>query len=149
ECMIAIDPDTGKLKWYFQFTPHDIFDWDAVEVPVLVNATYKGQPRRLLLQANRNGYYYVLDRVTGEFLHGTPFVKQFNWSSGLTEKGRPIMVPGVEPSMKGTKVCPATSGATNWMSPTYSPEENLFYVVAQEGCGISYKSKDTFRPGGY
>lgn len=149
ESIVALDPDTGKLKWYFQNTPHDVFDWDSVEVPVLIDAAFQGKPRKLMLQANRNGYYYVLDRTNGEFLHGTPFVKLFNWSSGLTEKGRPILVKGVEPSMKGTKVCPATSGATNWMSPTFSPQENLFYVVAQEGCGISYKSKDTFRPGGF
>ncbi|MBK5290454.1 MAG: PQQ-dependent dehydrogenase, methanol/ethanol family [Acidobacteriia bacterium] len=149
ECMVAIDADTGKLKWYFQFTPWDVHDWDAVEIPILVDAPFKGKPRKLLVQANRNGFYYVLDRVTGEYLHGTPFVKKLNWASGLDAKGRPIRVPGVIPSPQGTKTCPATSGATNWMSPAYNPDTGWFYVVAQEGCGINYKSRDTFRPGGF
>ena len=145
--MVALDADTGKMKWYFQFTPWDVHDWDAVEIPVLVDATFKGKPRKLLVQANRNGFYYVLDRVTGEFLHGTPFIKELNWASGLTAKGRPIRVEGVIPSLKGTKTCPATSGATNWMSPAYNPD-TLVLRVAQEGCGINTKSRDTFRPGG-
>lgn len=148
ESMVAIDASTGKMKWYFQFTPWDVHDWDAVEVPVLVDAPYQGKTRKLLVQANRNGFYYVLDRSTGEFLHGTPFVKLLNWASGLTKTGRPIRVPGVIPSVQGTKTCPATSGATNWMSPAYNPLTKWFYVVAQEGCGINYKGRDTFRPGG-
>jgi alcohol dehydrogenase (cytochrome c) len=149
ECMVALDADTGKLKWYFQFTPHDVHDWDAVEIPVLVDAPFQGKQRKLLVQANRNGFYYVLDRTDGQFLHGTPFVKLLNWATGLTEKGRPIRVPGVVPSLQGTKTCPATAGATNWMSPAYNPGTGYFYVVAQEGCGINTKSKDTFRPGGF
>jgi len=149
ECMVALDADTGKMKWFFQFTPHDVHDWDAVEIPVLVDLPYQGKMRKLLLHADRNGFYYVLDRVTGEFLKGVPFVKLLNWASGLTEKGRPIRVPGVEPTLRGNKVCPATAGATNWMSPAYNPDTNLFYVVAQEGCGISFKGRDTFRPGGF
>jgi len=148
ECVIAVDASTGKLKWYFQFTPWDVHDWDSVEVPILVDAEYKGRKRKLLAHADRNGYYYVLDRVTGEFLTGTPFVDNLNWASGLTSKGRPIRVPGVIPSLQGTKTCPATSGATNWMSPAYNPATGWFYVVAQEGCGINTKSRDTFRPGG-
>ncbi|MBL8179964.1 MAG: PQQ-dependent dehydrogenase, methanol/ethanol family [Bryobacterales bacterium] len=149
ESMVAIDADTGKMKWYFQFTPWDVHDWDGVEIPILVDAPFRGRMRKLLAQANRNGYYYLLDRVTGEFLLGTPFVKQLNWASGLTEKGRPIRVPGVIPSLKGTKTCPATSGATNWMSPAYSPDTGYFYVIAQEGCGINTKARDTWRPGGH
>ena len=149
ESVVALDADTGKMKWYFQFTPHDVHDWDAVEIPVLVDAPFKGSPRKLLVQANRNGFYYVLDRVTGEFLHGTPFIKHLNWATGLDEKGRPMRVPGVVPTLQGTKTCPATSGATNWMSPAYNPGTGWFYVVAQEGCGINTKSRDTFRPGGF
>ena len=141
--------DTGKLKWHFQFTPHDTRDWDAVEIPVLVDARYKGEMRKLMAHADRNGFYYLLDRVTGKFLTGTPFVKQLNWATGLTAEGRPVLVPGMEPSLKGTKVCPAASGAANWMSPAYSPDTELFYVVAQEGCGMAYKSTETFRPGGF
>jgi alcohol dehydrogenase (cytochrome c) len=149
ESVVALDADTGKLKWYFQFTPHDVHDWDSVEIPVLVDAPYQGKTRKLLLHADRNGFYYVLDRVTGEYLHGTPFVKMLNWATGLDKKGRPIRVPGIEPSLQGTKTCPATSGATNWMSPAFNPDTRLFYVVAQEGCGINTKSRDTFRPGGF
>jgi alcohol dehydrogenase (cytochrome c) len=149
ECMVALDADTGKLKWYFQFTPHDVYDWDAVEIPVLVEAQVNGRMRKLLVQANRNGFYYMLDRVTGEFLRGTPFVDLLNWATGLTSQGRPQRVPGIEPSMHGTKVCPATAGATNWMSPAYNPDTKTFYVVAQEGCGINTKSSDRFRPGGF
>lgn len=149
ECMVALDADTGKLKWYFQFTPHDVHDWDAVEIPILIDSDWKGKARKLLLQANRNGFYYVLDRVTGEFLHGTPFVNKLNWAKGLDAKGRPIRVPGIIPTPQGTKTCPATAGATNWMSPAFNPDTGLFYLVALEGCGINYKSRDTFRPGGF
>ena len=148
DSMVALDADTGKLKWYFQFTPHDVHDWDAVEIPVLVDATFQGRTRKLLAQADRNGFYYLLDRASGGFLLGTPFVSRLNWASGLTEDGRPIRVPGVEPTAQGNKACPATSGATNWMSPAYNPDTGLFYVAVQEGCGINTKAKDTFRPGG-
>jgi alcohol dehydrogenase (cytochrome c) len=149
ECMVALDLDTGKLKWYFQFTPHDMMDWDAAEVPVLINSVWEGKMRKLMVHADRNGFYYVLDRETGKFLHGTPFVKQMNWASGLTPEGRPIRIPGVEPSLKGTKVCPSSIGAANWMSPAYNPQTRLFYVVALEGCGLATKNTETFRPGGF
>lgn len=148
ESMVALDADTGKLKWYFQFTPHDVHDWDAVEIPVLVDAEFRGSRRKLLVQANRNGFYYVLDRTDGKFLHGSPFINELNWAKGLTPEGRPIRVPGVVPSIQGTRTCPATAGATNWHSPAYSADTGLFYVAVMEGCGINYKSRDTFRPGG-
>ena len=147
DCMVALNPDTGKLKWYFQFTPHDVHDWDAVEIPMLVDHEFKGQMRKLLVQANRNGYYYILDRVTGKFLQGTPFVKAVTWSSGLTEDGRPVVVPGSDPTVQGNKVCPSTAGATNWPSPAYSPDTHYFYLVVQEGCGLNYKASDNFKPG--
>ncbi|MBI1352889.1 MAG: PQQ-dependent dehydrogenase, methanol/ethanol family [Acidobacteria bacterium] len=149
ESVVALDADTGELKWYFQFTPHDVHDWDSVEIPILVDAEYKGKMRKLLTHADRNGFYYVLDRETGEFLHGTPFIDKLNWASGLTEKGRPIRVPGVEPTPQGNFVCPSTSGATNWMSPAYNPATGLFYLAVKEGCGVSYKAKQEFRPGGF
>ncbi len=139
DCVVALDPDTGKLKWFFQFTPHDTHDWDAVEIPVLVDTVYQGQPRKLLVQANRNGYYYVLDRTNGKFLHGVPFVKSINWTTGLTVEGRPILTPGKDPSVQGTKVCPPTHGATNWPSPAYNPDTKMFYFLATEGCGINYR----------
>ncbi|HEV2276113.1 MAG TPA: PQQ-dependent dehydrogenase, methanol/ethanol family [Acidobacteriaceae bacterium] len=149
ECVVALDLDTGKLKWYFQFTPHDTMDWDAVEIPVLVDAPFEGKMRKLMVTADRNGFYYVLDRETGKFLHGSRFARQLNWATGLTPEGRPIRVPGIEPSLTGTKVCPSSIGATNWMSPTYSPQTGLFYFVALEGCGLATKNTETFRPGGY
>ena len=132
----------------FLFTPHDTADWDAVETPVLVDAPFQGRMRKLLVHADRNGFYYVLDRINGRFLHGVPFVQSVNWAKGLTPEGRPILVPGVEPSLQGTKICPSTSGATNWMSPAYNPDTGLYYVVAIEGCGINTKSYEKFRPGG-
>lgn len=148
ESMVALDADTGKLKWYFQFTPHDVHDWDSVEIPILVDTMFEGQMRKLLLHADRNGFYYVLDRTDGKFLHGVPFIKQLNWAKGLTPEGRPVRVPGVIPSIQGTRTCPATAGATNWHSPAYSPDTGLFYLSMMEGCGINYKARDTFRPGG-
>jgi alcohol dehydrogenase (cytochrome c) len=145
ECIVALDVDSGKMKWYFQATPHDVRDWDSLEMPVLVDREFRGQQRKLVLQANRNGYYYVLDRTTGRFLHGTPFVSRLNWSSGLSPEGRPILIPGNEPSVQGSKTCPSTMGATNWPSPAYSPDTGYFYVIAQEGCGINFRVSD--RPG--
>lgn len=149
ESVVALDLDTGRMKWYFQFTPHDTMDWDAVEIPILVDAPYQGKMRKLMAHADRNGFYYLLDRVTGKFLEGTPFVHHLNWASGLTPQGRPIRIPGIEPSLQGTVVCPSAIGAANWQSPAYSPATGLFYVVAQEGCGLANKSTETFRPGGF
>src|ERR1700689_3388590 len=115
-CVLAIDPDTGKMKWYFQFTPHDLYDYDATETPVLIDAVYQGQPRKLLLQANRNGFFYVLDRTTGKFLAGAPFVSKIDWATGLDANGKAILATGHDPSVKGTVTCPSTAGATNWPS---------------------------------
>ena len=149
ECVVALNPDTGKLQWYFQFTPHDTMDWDSAEIQVLIDAPLEGSMRKLMAHADRNGFYYLLDRTNGKFLHGSPFVNHLNWATGLTAEGRPIRVPGVEPSLQGTKICPAAVGATNWMSPAYSSETKSFYVVVQEGCAIATKSTETFRPGGF
>ncbi|MDA1235956.1 MAG: PQQ-binding-like beta-propeller repeat protein, partial [Acidobacteria bacterium] len=149
ESVVALDISTGKLKWHFQFTPHDVHDWDSVEIPILIDAPFNGRMRKLMAHADRNGFYYVLDRETGEFLHGTPFIDQLNWATGLTPEGRPIRVPGVEPTLTGNFVCPSTSGATNWMSPAYNPATGLFYLAVKEGCGVSYKGRQEFRPGGF
>jgi alcohol dehydrogenase (cytochrome c) len=127
DCVVALDADTGKLKWYFQFTPHDDFDFDAVQVPVLADLDWKGAQRRALLWANRNGFFYVLDRTTGEFLHGTPFSK-VTWAKGLDEKGRPMRAVNMVPTPNGTKIYPGNQGATNWYSPSYSPHTGLFYI---------------------
>ena len=127
DCVVALDPDTGKLKWYFQFTPHDTLDYDAVQVPVLADMEWKGQPRKVMLWANRNGFYYVLDRTTGQFLTGKPF-STVNWAKGLDEAGRPMKVNGMEPTVAGQQVYPGVQGATNWYSPSYSPRTGLFYI---------------------
>ncbi len=131
DSLLAIDPDTGKMKWHFQFTPHDTHDWDAIQVPVLFDETVGGKPRKFLALANRNGFYYVLDRVTGQYVAGVPFVRQ-TWAQGLDEKGRPIVLPNTEPTPKGQLVYPDGHGGTNWNSPSYSPQTKLFYVSARE-----------------
>jgi alcohol dehydrogenase (cytochrome c) len=145
-CVLAIDPDTGKMKWYFQFTPHDLYDYDATETPVLIDAVYQGQPRKLLLQANRNGFFYVLDRTNGKFLSAVPFVTHLNWAKGIDAQGRPIRT-GLEPSDKGTEICPSMIGATNWFSPSYNPATHLFYFIALEECGIFYRKPEKFTEG--
>jgi alcohol dehydrogenase (cytochrome c) len=131
--VVALDADTGAMKWYFQFTPHDAADWDAVQVPVLVNADWNGSPRKLLYWANRNGFFYVLDRVTGRFLLGKPFVKQ-NWAKALDENGRPILASIAE----GAPTYPGMQGGTNWYSPSYSPRTGLFYLSAWEDSGTVF-----------
>ena len=146
-CVIALDPDTGELKWHFQYTPHDLHDWDANQVPVLVDTNIAGKPRKLLVQANRNAFFYVLDRVTGEFITGRAFSKE-TWARGLDAKGRPILVPGKEPSADGTLVYPGLEGAVNWPSPSYSPLTGLFYVHAQvDYAQVFYKFKEDYQPG--
>jgi alcohol dehydrogenase (cytochrome c) len=129
DCVVALDGDTGKLRWHFQFTPHDEYDYDAVQVPVLVDANWRGSPRKLMLWANRNGFFYVLDRTDGKFLAGTPFTK-VTWASGLDANGRPIPAPGQSPTEQGTIVYPGVQGGTNWYSPSYSPRTGLFYFSA-------------------
>jgi PQQ-dependent dehydrogenase (methanol/ethanol family) len=141
DCDVALDPKTGKLKWYFQYTPHDLHDWDAQQPPVLVDAKYKGQDRKLLLHGNRNGYFYVLDRTNGKFLFAAPFVKKLTWSSGIDANGRPILTPNNETTAGNTITCPAVRGATNWYSPAYSPKTNYFYVMAVEDCGSYHAAK--------
>lgn len=145
--VVALESKTGKLRWYFQFTPHDLHDWDATETPMLVEAEFRGRHRKLLAQANRNGFFYVLDRETGEFLLGQPFVHKLTWASGIDAKGRPQVLPGAEPSLQGTKVCPSLVGATNWNSTAYNPATGLFYVLALEACNIYTKSSAWWEPG--
>jgi len=133
--VIALDADTGKLKWYYQFTPGDEYDWDATQVPVLVDINWQGQPRKVMLWANRNGFYYVLDRTTGKFLLGKNFVKQ-NWNLGFDEVGRPIKDPARWPKpMGGILIEPGNQGGTNWYPPSYSPQTGLFYIPTWENSG--------------
>ena len=138
-CILALDVKTGKLRWYFQFTPHDLWDWDAQQPPLLVDAVFKGAPRQLLLQANRNGFFYVLDRATGKLLLAEPFVMSQTWASRIGADGRPVLLPSIVPDPAGTNVCPAIRGAANWPATSYSPATGLFYVVATENCGV-YRS---------
>ena len=144
--LVALDAATGALRWHFQFTPHDTHDWDANQVPVLVDATIAGRPRKLVATANRNGFYYVLDRTTGEFVSGVPYAKQ-TWATGLDNAGRPIVIPGQEPSEKGTLVWPSLQGATNWFSPSYSPKTGLFYVPVREMGSYYHKGEAEYVPG--
>jgi alcohol dehydrogenase (cytochrome c) len=125
--VVALNPDTGKLAWHFQFTPHDEFDYDATQVPVLADINVQGRPRKAMLWANRNGYWYVLDRGTGEFLLGKPFTKA-TWTTGLDAKGRPLNM--VSPTLEGVQVSPHFAGATNWYSPSFSPRTGLLYFSA-------------------
>ena len=125
--VVALDADTGKLKWYYQHSPHDEFDYDSVQVPVLADISFGGQPRKVMLWANRNGFFYVLDRATGQFLLGKPFV-EVNWASGFDEKGRPMRISGKVPTAEGTVIFPGNQGGTNWYSPSFSPRTGLFYI---------------------
>ncbi len=145
-CLLALDAGTGKLRWHFQFTPHDVHDWDATQVPVLVDAVFRGSPRKLVLTANRNCFYYVFDRLTGEYLLGAPFARQ-TWAKGLDERGRPILLPNKDPSMEGTPVYPGMHGGTNWFSPSYSPQTKLFYVATREEGTIFHKENSDYSPG--
>ncbi|HLK64571.1 MAG TPA: PQQ-dependent dehydrogenase, methanol/ethanol family [Bryobacteraceae bacterium] len=145
--VVALDPATGKLRWHYQFTPHDLHDWDATETPVLVDATFRGQPRKLLLQGNRNGFFYVLDRVTGKILLAEPFVKKLTWASGIGPDGRPKLLPGNEPTVEGQLVCPAVAGAANWPSSAYSPLTGLFYLFAEESCNVYTKNDQWWEAG--
>ena len=144
--VLALNPATGKLKWYFQFTPHDVHDWDATETPVLMDAQFRGRPRKLLIQANRNSFFYVLDRENGEFLLGKPFAYQ-TWAKGLDDKGRPIVLPNTDPTPKGTYVCPDATGGTNWAAPSYDPGTGLFFVPVREGCANYTRETITPKPG--
>ncbi len=146
DCVIALDADTGQLKWHFQFIPHDVNDIDANQIPVLLDADWKGRRRKLMLFANRNAFYYVLDRATGEFLHGVPFTKQ-NWTKGLDSKGRPIPNPETAPNEKGALVYPDDDGSANWFSPSYSPRTNLFYQNVREKGALYFKTSVEYRPG--
>jgi alcohol dehydrogenase (cytochrome c) len=145
DSVVALDPDTGKLKWHYQFTPHDEFDYDATQVPVLADMQWRGSPRKVMLWANRNGFWYVLDRATGEFLEGRPFVK-VNWADGFDAKGRPNRV--LNPTAEGTLVYPNNQGATNWYSPSYSPRTGLFYIPSWMDTYSTYtKGPVEYKPG--
>ena len=142
DCILALDRKTGKLKWHYQFTPHDLWDWDATETSIIVDADWQGQPRKLMLHADRNGFFYVFDRTDGKLLLWSQFLKNVNWASGIDANGRPIKLPGVVPEKLGTKVCPSQDGATNWFSPSYIPATGMFYFQTFEKCSIYQKGDE-------
>ncbi len=146
DCVLALDPDTGKLKWHFQFTPHDVFDYDAAETPVLVDALIDGRERKLLLEANRNGFVYALDRTNGQFLSAVPFVKKLNWASAVDKTGKPVRT-GIQPTAGGTLICPGYSGATNWYAPSYNRSTHLLYFLALEDCQTFFSRPQKFAEG--
>jgi alcohol dehydrogenase (cytochrome c) len=146
DCILALNPDSGELKWYFQTTPHDLYDYDANETPVLVDEEENGSMRRFLVQANRNGFFYVLDRTNGRFLRATPFVEKLNWANAVDPSGRPA-VTGRIPTAEGTYICPGIDGATNWFSPSYDPNTRLFYVMALESCNLFFANPKPFAKG--
>ena len=145
--VIALDPKTGKAKWHYQFTPHDLHDWDATETPMLIDLDYKHAPRKLMLQGNRNGFFYVLDRADGKFLAATPFVKKLTWAKGIGADGRPVLAEGWQPTVEGTEVCPSMDGASNWMSTAYHPGTGLFYLLALEKCNVFSKNAEWWKQG--
>jgi alcohol dehydrogenase (cytochrome c) len=136
DAIVALDADSGKLKWYFQFTPHDTHDWDAQSIPVLVDLKYEGKMRKLLVHPNRNGFLYVLDRETGKYLTAHAYVKLLDWAKGIDAAGHPIEVPDMDPTLTGRKVCPSTRGASNWMSPSFDPKQGLLFVPTLEQCDL-------------
>jgi len=138
-CILAMDVDTGKTRWYFQFTPHDLHDWDSVQPMVLADAAFQGPQRKLLIHADRNGFFYVLDRTNGELLLAKAFARKLSWASGLDAHGRPIELPGNVPTAEGTRTCPDIRGAANWMSTAYNPATGLYYLMTIENCGV-YRS---------
>jgi alcohol dehydrogenase (cytochrome c) len=133
--VVALDADSGKLKWYFQFTPDDYYDYDALQIPVLVDMDWQGTPRKLMLWGHRNGIYYVLDRTNGKFLFGRPFA-EINWASGLDAKGRPIRTP----QGPNAVTYPGNQGSTNWYSPSFSPRTGLVYYSTWENYGGMFRT---------
>jgi alcohol dehydrogenase (cytochrome c) len=144
--MLALDPDTGRLKWFFQFTPHDVHDYDATQIPVLVDADWEGRPRKLLIQANRNGFLYVLDRTDGKFLSATA-MGRVTWAKAIGPDGKPIVDTAAIPKMTATTVCPGALGLTNWFSPSYDPATKLFYVATSTECDVFTGAPQRYRKG--
>ncbi len=141
DSVVALDADTGKLKWHYQFTPHDDFDFDSVQVPVLGEIDWQGKPRKVMMWGNRNGFFYVLDRTSGQYLLGKPFAK-VTWTTGLDERGRPMRQANMEPTAAGTQIYPGNLGATNWYSPSFSPKTGLFYLSVWDNYSSVYGKSD-------
>jgi alcohol dehydrogenase (cytochrome c) len=145
--VVALDVQTGKLRWHYQFTPHDVWDWDAQQPLVLVDAHWEGRPRKLLLDANRNGFFYVLDRTDGKLLLAKPFVKKLTWAREIGADGRPVMNADQLPTERGVRVCPSLIGAANWWSNAYDPATGYYYVPVLESCAIFSKRETPWEAG--
>ena len=139
--IVALHGDTGKLAWYFQPSPHDVHDWDAVETPILFDGEFHGEQRQMLAQASRNGYFFLLDRKTGAHLLTAPFVES-NWAQGINAAGQPVRNPAKDPAPDGVLVEPGSSGSTNWPSPSYDPQTGLVYVNARRQWSVFYKTSE-------
>jgi alcohol dehydrogenase (cytochrome c) len=144
--LLALNADTGQLRWHYQFTPHDVHDWDSTEVPILADIPVAGQPRKVVMFANRNGFYYTLDRITGKVIVAKPFV-QTTWAKEVDRVGRPILLPGHMPSETGTVTCPDITGGTNFWQPSYDPSTRTFFVNAREACMTFYSWKPEYKEG--
>lgn len=146
DSMLALDADSGEKKWHFQYTPHDVHDWDSTQTPMLVDTHVKGTIRKMIVLANRNGFYYSLDRQTGKFIGGQAYVKQ-TWAKGLDEAGRPMVLPNSSPTLEGNLLWPSLGGGSNWYSSTYSPQTNLYYVNTKEMAGLYHKGEAEYKAG--
>lgn len=144
--LLAIDPDTGKRKWHFQFTPHDLHDWDATQDPVLVDITHQGRKVKAVIIANRNGFYYALDRATGKMLTVKGYT-EITWAKGIDSNGRPILVPGQDPTPDGNKSCPGAGGGHNWQATAFSPKTGLYYFPSSDGCHTYYRTNQEYVEG--
>lgn len=148
DSLLALDASTGKLKWHYQFTPNDTHDWDSTHTPVLIDTQFRGRARKLVAVANRNGFFYVLDRETGEFLIGKPFAKEI-WATEIDSHGRPIVIANNRPTPEGVPMYPGVHGGTNYMSPSYSSETGLFYVSARQEPTSYYRATPEYTVGTY
>ena len=143
---LALNGDTGEIAWHFQFTPHDVHDYDSIQVPILADIEYQGSTRKVMMWANRNAFFYTIDRETGEFLEGEAYATQ-TWAQGLDLNGRPIPTPGMAPTYEGILVSPPIVGATNWYSPAYSQQTGLFYVTSFDGEQEFFKRDEDYEEG--
>ncbi len=146
DSIVAIDADTGTLRWHYQFTPHDVHDWDSTHVPILADLPIGGQPRKVVMMANRNGFFYTIDRTNGRLIVGKPYV-QTTWAKEIGADGRPVLLPGHMPDEKGSLTCPDITGGTNFWPTTYDPAQRLFFVNAREVCAVYYAWKPDYTPG--
>ncbi len=144
--LVALDADTGKLKWHFQFTPHDVHDWDAVGDPILADIVMNGKSVPAVIEANRNGFFYALDRTNGKLLLAKAYTK-VTWADGISADGRPILIAGHDPTEEGNMTCPGMGGGHNWQATAYSPQTGLYYFTSSEHCMLFFKTQQDFVEG--